>query len=89
LLQLKALARSFLWNDQLIKGERKTFREIGDAENISHVTYVSKILRLRFLAPDIIEAILDGNHPNEWTVEKLFAIKETNWKKQRKQLLLK
>jgi hypothetical protein len=33
--------------------------EIGDAENISK-SYVSRILRLALLAPDIVEAILAG-----------------------------
>lgn len=86
---IKAIARSYLWNEQLIKGEVTHFREIGERENISQVSYVSKVMRLRFLAPDIIESILDGTQPEHWTVEKLFAIKETNWKKQRKMLMLK
>ena len=34
-------------------------REIGDAENISK-SYVSRILRLALLAPDIVKAILAG-----------------------------
>jgi hypothetical protein len=34
--------------------------EIGDAENISK-SYISRILRLALLAPDIVEAILDGH----------------------------
>ena len=33
--------------------------EIGDAENISK-SYISRILRLTLLAPDIVEGILDG-----------------------------
>jgi hypothetical protein len=41
-------------------------------------------MHLRFLATDIIESILDGTHPADWTVEKLFAIKSTNWQDQRK-----
>jgi hypothetical protein len=41
---------------------------------------------LRFLAPNIIESILDGTHPADWTVEKLFAIKSTDWQDQRKAL---
>ncbi len=86
---IKAIARSYLWNDQLINGEVTHFREIGEREIISQVSYISKVMRLRFLAPDIIESILDGTQPEQWTVEKLFAIKETNWKKQRKMLMLK
>lgn len=83
---IKAITRSFLWNEQLLSGERKTVKEIADQEKIQAPTYVSRVMHLRFLAPDIIESILDGNHPADWTVEKLFAIKSTNWQDQRKAL---
>lgn len=83
---VKAIARSFYWNDQLVKGERKSYQEIAKHENITSPSYVGRIVRLRFLSPQIIEMILDGTHPQEWTVEKLFAIKETDWDKQRKML---
>jgi len=36
--------------------------EIGDAERISK-SYVRRILRLALLAPDMVEAILDGPQP--------------------------
>ena len=43
----------------LDEGVYTSVSEIGDAENISK-SYVSRILRLALLAPDIIEAILAG-----------------------------
>jgi len=83
---IKAITRSFLWNEQLLSGERRTVKEIADQEKIQAPTYVSRVMHLRFLAPDIIESILDGTHPADWTVEKLFAIKSPNWPDQRKAL---
>jgi hypothetical protein len=44
----------------LDEGVYSSVSEIGDAENISK-SYVSRILHLALLAPDIIEAILSGN----------------------------
>ena len=43
----------------LDEGVYTSVSEIGDAENISK-SYVSRILRLALLAPDIVEAILAG-----------------------------
>jgi hypothetical protein len=43
----------------LDEGVYALVNEIGDAENISK-SYVSRILRLALLAPDIVEAILEG-----------------------------
>jgi len=40
-------------------GEYGTLAEMADAERISR-SYVSRILRLTLLAPDIVERILDG-----------------------------
>ena len=41
------------------RGDYTSVSEIGDAENISK-SYVSRILRLALLAPDIVDAILAG-----------------------------
>ena len=56
---VKALARAWRWQRMLDDGVYASVSEIGDAENISK-SYVSRILRLALLAPDIVEAILAG-----------------------------
>ena len=56
---VKALARAWRWQRMLDYGVYASVSEIGEAENISK-SYVSRILRLALLAPDIIEAILAG-----------------------------
>lgn len=61
----------------------QSIKQITTGNSISSATYVSRIIRLRFLAPDIIEAIIDGTQPSQWTVEKLFAIKTLDWNEQR------
>jgi hypothetical protein len=56
---VKALARAHRWRRMLEGGEYGTLAEMADAERISR-SYVSRILRLTLLAPDIVERILDG-----------------------------
>lgn len=56
---VKAIARAFRWQKMLETGRYATIREIARAERINP-SYVSRVLRLTLLAPDIVEAILDG-----------------------------
>ena len=56
---VKALARAWRWQRMLDDGVYATVSEIGDTENISK-SYVSRILRLALLAPDVVDAILAG-----------------------------
>ena len=49
---VKAFARAWRWQRMLDEGVYATVSDVGDAENISK-SYVSRILRLALLAPDI------------------------------------
>ena len=51
-------------------------------------SYVSRVLRLAFLAPDIVEAILGGRHPVELTAERVLVHEDLplNWREQRHRL---
>jgi hypothetical protein len=46
--------------------------EIGKRESLPK-NYVSWLIRLAFLAPDIVEAIIQGNHPPELTAQTLIT----------------
>src|SRR3954453_7359190 len=54
---VKALARAWRWQKLLDQGAYGSVTEIAEAERISK-SYVSRILRLALLAPDLVEAIL-------------------------------
>jgi hypothetical protein len=54
----------------LDEGVYTSVSEIGDAENISK-SYVSRILRLALLAPNIVEEILVGRTDQALMLEKL------------------
>ena len=60
--------------------------DIGDAENISK-SYVSRILRLALLAPDIVEAILAGKTDQALMLEELERPLPASWTEQHQLLL--
>jgi len=67
---IKAVARAHDWFEQLKTGEAQSVGDIARAEGITH-PYVSRILKLAFLAPDVVEAILEGRQPIEMTADRL------------------
>jgi hypothetical protein len=69
----------------LDQGLYSSVSEIGDAENISK-SYVSRILRLALLAPDLIEAILTGNADQSLMLERLERPLPAGWEEQRRRL---
>jgi hypothetical protein len=66
----------------LDEGVYGSVSDIGDAENISK-SYVSRILRLALLAPDIIEAILTGRADQSLMLERLERLLPMRWEEQR------
>jgi hypothetical protein len=59
---VKAPARAFRWRRMMEPGRFGTIAELAAAEKINS-SYVSRVLRLTLLAPDIVAAILDGRQP--------------------------
>ena len=75
---LKALARGFRWRKLLEKGDFSTIEEIADAENINP-SYISRVLRLTLLTPEIVEAILAGTQPAGLTRAKVMKPFPLTW----------
>ena len=59
---VKALARAFRYQRLLDEGRYASISEMAAAERIER-GYLGSLLRLTLLAPDIVEAILDGRQP--------------------------
>ncbi len=83
---VKAIARAFRWRKLLETGAYGTVGEIAEAEKIN-LSYVSRILRLTLLAPEIVEAILDGRQPAEMTLAVLMQPFAVEWHGQRRRFL--
>ena len=78
---IKAIARGFRWRKLLETGVYGTIEEIAAAEKINS-SYVSRLLRMTLLAPDIVEAILDGRQPAEMTLAVLMQPFAVAWEEQ-------
>ena len=80
LLQL-ALACGHPWLALLESGEAKSMKEIATREGIDD-SYVSRMVNLTTLAPDIVGAILDETLPPEVTLFELAAGTPLLWEEQ-------
>ena len=78
---LKALARGYRWRKLLETGDYGTIGEIAEAENINP-SYVSRLLRMTLLAPEIVEAILAGRQPEGLTMARAMQPFPSNWSEQ-------
>ena len=78
---VKALARAFRWRRMLESGDYASIADLARAEKIGRA-YVSTMLRLTLLAPDIVEAILDGRQGEDVTLEALMAGVSVLWTEQ-------
>jgi hypothetical protein len=82
---LKALARAQRWRRQIENGQARNLGEIAEAEKLG-TSYVSRIFRLTLLAPDIVEAILDGRQPRTLQLANLMKDLPVEWARQREAL---
>lgn len=60
---VKALARAFRWRRMLEEGRYGSIREMAIAEGVDRA-YVGRVLNLTLLAPEVVEAILNGRTPD-------------------------
>jgi hypothetical protein len=78
---VKAVARAFRWREMLECGEYATICEIANAEQINE-SYVGRVLRLTLIAPDLVEAILNGRQSTEIQLDKLMRQFPVEWRTQ-------
>ena len=67
---LKVVARARQWSEDLLMGRARSVAEIADREGVTD-RYVRRLMRLAFLAPEIVAAIIAGDQPPELTAEAL------------------
>ncbi len=81
---VKALARAFRWKRMLETGAACSVSDIARQEKLN-TSYVSRVLRLTLLAPEIVEAILDGRH-ERLTLASVLPMNFPEWEAQRSSL---
>jgi hypothetical protein len=79
---VKALARAFRYQRLLDDGRYASICEMAAAERIER-GYLGGLLRLTLLAPDIVEAVLDGQQPADLALPALLEPFPVDWEQQR------
>ena len=69
-------------------GTYRSSAEIADADKVAR-SFVNRLLHLTLLAPDIIEAVLDGRQPKEMQLEDLTQALPSAWDERRQRLFAK
>jgi hypothetical protein len=78
----KSLVRGYHWRQQLMSGYARSIAAIAQDNGIA-ARYVSRLVRLSLLAPDVIEAILAHRISADVTLETLPYILPHDWDEQR------
>ena len=79
---VKALARAHRWRRLLESGQFASVADLAAAEKIDR-SYLCRTLRLTLLAPDLVEAIVDGRQPASMQLEDLTASLPPEWERQK------
>ena len=79
---VKLIARGHRWHRQLFDGTHASIADIAKSENINP-SFVSRVLRLAYLSPTLVEAILDGKYPAHLTMKDLMEPFPMEWERQR------
>src|SRR3981189_57741 len=82
---VKAFVRAHRWRQMLESGGYASSAELAKAEKVND-SYVSRILRLTLIAPDIIEPILTGRQPSTLQLDELLKPLPSAWEQQRSAL---
>jgi site-specific DNA recombinase len=69
---VKLIARAHLFHQKLVESTSEYLDEVARGLGFTS-SYLTRLLRLTYLAPDITRAILDGRHPRDFTAQKLLS----------------
>jgi site-specific DNA recombinase len=84
----RALARGHRWLSELLMGRATSITDISRREQVSD-RYVSRLVRLAFISPEVTEAILAGAHSPVLTLQRIVTAKlALPWAAQRRMLEL-
>jgi hypothetical protein len=78
---IKAIVRARMWYEKLLSGDVQTFRIIAAQTGMTQ-RYISRILKCALLAPELVEAVLDGRQPAEMSLERLTTNLPLAWSAQ-------
>ncbi len=81
---IKAVARAHSWYERVLEGKSSNLKSLTLHGGLTP-RYIGKVFGCAFLAPDIVESILDGRQPRDLSFKKLCAHIPLSWIEQRAQ----
>jgi site-specific DNA recombinase len=83
---IKNLVLAHKWRESLESGEYTTLQQIADVEKCTE-RFIRKIIPMAYLAPDIVESILEGRQPASFDLKKFQKNRlPLSWQEQRQLL---
>ena len=79
---VNAVIQGYQWREHLLNGRIASIKALARQEGI-YTSYLMRVVRVGFLAPDIMEAILTGTQPADMTLEQFRRPIPLEWSKQR------
>ena len=79
---VKALVRAHRWRRRIESGQAKSITDLAEQEGVTDA-YVCRLLPLTCLAPDIVEAILDGRQPKGLRLAEMLGNGPLAWNAQK------
>jgi hypothetical protein len=79
---LKAIVRAYRWREMLESGKYSCAADLAKAEGVND-SYLSRVLRLTLLSPEIVEAIVVGRQPSTLQVDDLLRPLPSLWRQQK------
>jgi hypothetical protein len=79
---VKALVRAHRWRRKIESGRAKSIIDLAEQEGVTNA-YVCRLLPLTCLAPDLVEAILDGRQPKGLRLAEMLGNGPLVWNAQR------
>ncbi len=79
---VRTLVKAHRWRRRIESGKAKSITDLAEQEKIT-IGYVTRLLPLTCLAPDIVSAILDGRQPRGLSVNRMLQNVPESWDEQR------
>jgi hypothetical protein len=79
---VNAVVRAHRWRRRIESGQAKSITDLAEQEGVTD-GYVCRLLPLTCLAPDIVEAILDGRQPKGLRLAEVLGNGPLGWHEQR------
>jgi hypothetical protein len=80
---IKALVRAHRWRRRIQSRQARSITDLAEQEGVTDA-YVCRLLPLTCLAPDMVEAILDGRQPKGLRLSEMLGNGPLMWEEQRR-----